>query len=524
VCRTQNQDSRDLARFGYKQELDRTLGGFSSFAAGFSYISILTGGVQLFYLGFGAAGPAFFWTWPAVFLGQLSVALCFAELAARYPLSGGVYQWAKSVGSPEVGWMAGWVYLACSVITLAAVALALQGSLPQISSWFQLVGSPSDPADGAMNAVIWGCLVIGLSTLINSVGIRFMARINNIGVFAELLGVILLIVLLAIRMRRGPEVLFEMKRGEGSGTGLGGFGPFLTASLMASYVMYGFDTAGSLAEETDDPRRRAPRAILQALGAAALMGGLLIAFGLMAAVDLSDPALGRLSGGLPLVVKDVLGPRLGRVFLGEVVFAVTVCVLAVHAGSVRLMFAMARDNGLPCSSALARVQAETRTPILPAIVTGASAIGILMVNVNLPTIVETLCSVAIVWANLAYLLVTLPLLIMRMRGWPEDTSESALGTSSGRLFSLGRLGLPINLAAVAWGVAVVVNVSWPRPEIYGSHPWGRHAATLSTLLLIGLGAAYCWKIRAQRAGILPEHAAEEPPIEPEPGVLYHRFS
>ena len=43
---------------------------------------------------------------------------------------------------------------------------------------------------------------------------------------------------------------------------------------MASYVLYGFDTAGSLAEETDEPRRRAPWAILQALAAAALAGAL----------------------------------------------------------------------------------------------------------------------------------------------------------------------------------------------------------------------------------------------------------
>src|SRR6516162_1754356 len=90
-----SRDARDLAAFGYRQRLDRTLGGFSSFAAGFSYLSILTGLPQLFYLGYAAGGPAFFWTWPAVFLGQFLVALCFAELASRYPLSGGVYQWSK---------------------------------------------------------------------------------------------------------------------------------------------------------------------------------------------------------------------------------------------------------------------------------------------------------------------------------------------------------------------------------------------------------------------------------------------
>ena len=142
---TLERDARDLAAFGYRQRLDRTLGGFSAFAAGFSYLSVLTGSSQLFHLGFAAGGPAFFWTWPAVFAGQFLVALCFAELAARYPLSGGVYQWSKQVGSGAVGWTAGWVYLACSVITLASVALALQTTLPQLSPVFQFValGGPT---------------------------------------------------------------------------------------------------------------------------------------------------------------------------------------------------------------------------------------------------------------------------------------------------------------------------------------------------------------------------------------------
>ena len=81
-------DSDELAQFGYKQELDRSLGSFSSFAAGFSYISILTGVFQLFGFAFLSAGPAFWWTWPMVFIGQMLVALCFAELAGQYPARG----------------------------------------------------------------------------------------------------------------------------------------------------------------------------------------------------------------------------------------------------------------------------------------------------------------------------------------------------------------------------------------------------------------------------------------------------
>src|SRR6187455_138517 len=96
----QATDSHELAAFGYKQELERSLGGFSSFAAGFSYISILTGVFELFALGFTNGGPAMWWTWPMVFAGQFLVALCFAECAGQFPLAGSVYQWSKQIARP----------------------------------------------------------------------------------------------------------------------------------------------------------------------------------------------------------------------------------------------------------------------------------------------------------------------------------------------------------------------------------------------------------------------------------------
>src|SRR3982074_3952397 len=87
-------DSNELAGFGYNEELDRSLGNFSSFAAGFSYISILTGVIQLFAFGFAFAGPAVWWTWLVVLFGQMMVALCFAEMAGEFPLAGSVHQWS----------------------------------------------------------------------------------------------------------------------------------------------------------------------------------------------------------------------------------------------------------------------------------------------------------------------------------------------------------------------------------------------------------------------------------------------
>src|SRR5579862_2390113 len=90
-----DRDSADLAQFGYRQELKRSLGVFSSFAVAFSYISPSTGIFTLFFLGLTTIGGAFFWTWPIVAAGQFIIALNFAEISSHYPIAGSVFQWTK---------------------------------------------------------------------------------------------------------------------------------------------------------------------------------------------------------------------------------------------------------------------------------------------------------------------------------------------------------------------------------------------------------------------------------------------
>jgi hypothetical protein len=133
------------------------------------------------------------------------------------------------------------------------------------------------------------------------------------------------------------------------------------------------------------------------------------------------------------------------------------------------------------------------------------------VNINLPRVIETLCSVAIVWVNLAYLLVTFPMLVARFRrsGPRADRGSAdeaeAVADRQG-LFSMGALGLPVNVLAVVWGGFVVMNISWPRTEVYGTDPWGRFAALLATLALLAVGVVYYQLVQRRKSGILVEHA------------------
>ena len=507
----QHHDAHDLASFGYKQELHRSLGSFSSFAAGFSYISILTGMFQTAALGFLFAGRAFIWAWPVVFLGQMMVALQFAELAAHYPLAGSVYQWSKRLAGKPWAWNTGWIYLCAQIVTIPAVALAWQVILPQITPKFQFIKCDvSTAADStctdknypgifdpafAKNAFILGAIMIVLTTTVNLLGVRIISRVNNIGVIAELIGAVGLILLLIINIEHGPSVLFETD-GTGAGHEWGYFGALLLGAIMPLYVMYGFDSAGSLAEETADPRRTAPKAILRALATAGVLGFLLIAFGTMA-VDKEATAF-----GLTSITKDVLGETWGNIWLADVALAIFVCCLAIQAMSIRILFSMARDGNLPFARAIASVSAKRRVPVVPALLSGSIALLILAFNIVNPSAFTIIVSLGIILMYVAYLGVTIPLLRMRLNGWPGNLPDARQG-----LFALGRWGVAVNAVAILYGLSMIINLMWPRVALYvdDTYKWG---PIVAVAFLIGFGLIYYYAVQRHKSGVLEEHRAE----------------
>ncbi|HZE01924.1 MAG TPA: amino acid permease [Pseudonocardiaceae bacterium] len=478
---TDGPDADDLRCIGYRQELHRRLGAFSSFAAGFSFVSILTTVFQLFALGYSFGGPAFFWTWPLVFAGQVCVALVFAELAASWPLAGCIYQWSRRLAGETVGWFAGWAMMIGYVVSVAAIGIALQVVLPSVWSGFQIIGT--DPsitsASGAANGILLGSVLIALATVISAVGVRFMALINGIGVTCELVGVVLLLVLLFSHAQRGPGVVTKTLNVSGNSPYLYAF---LASTLMAAYVMYGFDSAAELSEETSQPRRVVPLAILRALLVSFVGGGFMIVAALVAAPSLTDGQLS--TGGIAYVITSQLDSTLGRALLAVVAISIVSACLAIQNSASRVMFSMARDGRLPGGRLLARVSPHTGTPILTGIAVGALAIGVLLINLGNPAAFAAVTSTSVVIVYLAYLLVTVPALGAR---WGRRMPSKQPGG-----FSLGRWGLAVNLFAVIYGVAMMVNIAWPRQAVYdpaGTSWVLQYLALLFVAAVVVIGAA-----------------------------------
>lgn len=505
------EDADTLAQLGYKQELHRGIGGYAAFASGFSFVSILTTVFALFALGFGLGGPAFFWTWPIVFVCQFCVCLIFAELAGKFPVAGAIYQWSRRLAGSAVGWFAGWFMLIGYIVSVAALAIAMQSVLPEIWSGFQFVGDDVSltSVSGATNAIILGTITIILCTAISAVGVSFMGKITVTGVTIEIIGVVLLVILMFVHAERSPAAAIA---NDGShGTGLGYFPAFLASMLMACYVMYGFDSAAELSEETRDPRKTAPKAIINALLISFVGGGLMILAALMAAPSLGAPELS--AQGIAWVITSQLDTWMGKTLLAIVAVSIFSATLAIQASASRVMFSMARDNRLPFSGFLSRVNGRTGTPVITGVVVSALSILVLLVNLGQAGVFAAITSVSVVIVYLAYLMVTVPALIHRLRGTSLSHGKPVL--------DLGKWGIPVNIVAVVMGAALCVNIAWPREEVYdpaGTSWYLHYFAIIFVLVTLAVGYVAYRRVRDLPGAPEPEDALVGKPKASAPAV------
>jgi urea carboxylase system permease len=434
----QERDSADLAQFGYKQELKRSLGLFSSFAVAFSYISPSTGIFTLFALGLTTLGGVFIWTWPVVALGQFIIALNFAEVSSHYPVAGSVFQWTKYMAGRSYSWFTGWIYLFAGIITVAAVVATLPLALiPTLNG----LGWHSLNAASLGTQEVIALITLVVITVLNIYGVRLVAIINNTGVVFEILGMfVFAIIMLAFHNHQGFHVVTNSVGIHVAPN------TFLAAMFMSLFVIYGFDTASTLSEETRDPRRAAPKAVLFSVVGAFIIGGVFL-LGTLVAIPNMGTAVKNLYGPAQIIEAN-FSTGFATLYLAVVSAAIFVCCLSIMAATIRLCFGMSRDNQLPLSKPLSRVSPTLHTPVWTCI-----AIAVLAAVPFLKYAGVGIIAIAATgMIYLSYFLGNMVILRARARGWPKTEAP----------FKLGRWGMVVNILGLIYGGAMLINIAWPR--------------------------------------------------------------
>jgi amino acid transporter len=440
-------DEQDLARFGYKQELKRMLGVYSSFAIAFSYISPSTGIFTLFILGLGLAGPAFFWSWPIVIIGQLIIGLNFAEVSAHFPVAGSVYQWTKYLSNRTYAWFTGWIYLFAGVITVAGVVATVPLVLiPLLNNLgMNIAATPESMRNTA-------ALVLLSTTLLSIFGVRIVAFVNNTGVVFEIVGMVVFALILILFYHHQSPAVFTDFSYLGSGFNVQA-GTFLGAMFMSLFVIYGFDTASTLAEETKNPRKAAPQAVLASIVGAAVIGTIFLVAVIIAIPGdmkqfVADTAAGKYPFPLVTIIEANFPGWAANLYLFVVFAAIYICCLAIQTSTIRLAFGMGRDGKLPLAKYWNNVSSSLHTPVGTCILIGVLA--------GLPLIyyagAGTIAIAATGMIYLSYILGNIAILRARLKGWPKEDAP----------FKLGSWGTIINVLGLVWGILMEINFLWPR--------------------------------------------------------------
>ena len=286
------------------------------------------------------------------------MALNFAEVSSHYPVAGSVFQWTKYLASRTYSWFTGWIYLFAGILTVTAVVATLPLALiPALNG----LGWHSLNAASLHTQLVVALITLVVITILNIYGVRLVALINNTGVVFEILGMfVFALVLLAFHNHQGFHVVTNS-----AGLPVNG-STFLAAMFMSLFVIYGFDTASTLSEETKDPRRAAPKAVLFSVIGAFIIGGVFL-LGTLVAI----PHLGfavKNAWGPAQIIEANFSTGFATLYLFVVSAAIFVCCLSILAATIRLCFGMSRDNQLPISGVLSRVSPSLHTPVWSCVV------------------------------------------------------------------------------------------------------------------------------------------------------------
>jgi len=298
-------------------------------------------------------------------VAMLFTALSYGRMAAAFPVAGSAYTYVRKSISPKLGFLAGWAVLLDYLFLPMAIWL--------IGAAYLHSAFPAVPQ------ALWVLAFIGVTTAINVVGLRLAKNINGVLMLVQFL-VLIAFVGLAIHyiLGDGSRPLWTLEPFLKEGTQL----PLIMGgAAIACYSFLGFDAVSTLTEETHEPRKTIPRAILLIT---LIGGGIFIAASYF--VQLAHPSVEfqNADSAAYEIARNIGGDLFVSFFLIGLIVGQFTSGLSAQASASRLLFAMGRDGVLP-RPFFGRISKRFETPVNSIVLCGVVALLALHMDVTTST-------------------------------------------------------------------------------------------------------------------------------------------
>ncbi|MBB3233248.1 amino acid permease [Phyllobacterium endophyticum] len=382
------EDVKVLHGMGYAQELERRMSRFSNFAISFSIICILSGGINsLAQATSGAGGAAIGIGWPLGCLVSAVFAIAMAQISSAYPTAGGLYHWGSILGNRGTGWLTAWFNLLGLITVLGAI---------NVGTYYFFIGA-FGPALGIEDSttvrVIFLVLLTGLQALINHMGIGLTAKLTDFSgylIFVTAIALSLVCLGVADSYDVGRLFTFSNYSGEAGGNvwpTTSGAWVFLLGLLLPIYTITGYDASAHTSEETVRAAHSVPRGMISSVLWSAVFGYIMLCSFVLMIPNMDDAAKQGWNVFFWAMTEQV-NPTVKNILYFLIFVCQFLCGLATVTSVSRMIFAFARDKGLPASRALSKVSPKHRTPVA-AIWTGSTLAVLFVWGSSLVSIGET---------------------------------------------------------------------------------------------------------------------------------------
>jgi amino acid transporter len=377
-------DERRLAELGYKQELERSWGGFTNMAISISVISILAGGFTTYGQAWNNGGPVgISWGWPIIGGLILIISLCMAEVASAYPTAGGLYYWASRMGGASWGWFTGWFNLIGLTVGAASVDYACATFLSVLISLF------TDSWKGTLNEVfLLFVIIMAIHVIINLFPAHVLRYWNDSSAYWHFFGPAIVVGILIFGPSTHNSVSFVFTHTvNNSGFSHGLFWIYVVplGFLLTQYTITGYDASAHLAEETGKAAKSAAQGVWRSVASCWILGYIMLLAFTFAAHDLGY--MNNVNGQNPYGAGSaiaVFASSLGIVAFKTIMIITVVgqffCGGSVITAASRMMYAFSRDGAVPGHRLWAKV-AGNRAPV-----NASLAIATVGVIVTLPAL------------------------------------------------------------------------------------------------------------------------------------------
>ncbi|KAF9188393.1 hypothetical protein BGZ51_000639 [Haplosporangium sp. Z 767] len=456
-----NEDEARLASLGYKQNMKRQFTGLQNFGFTLTNSSVLIGIIPLFGFGLKTGGPVVaVWGWLLVAFFVMFIGLGMAEICSTFPTAGGLYFWTAKLGGPKWGpmfsWYEAWFNMLGQVAGCSGSVLAAALFMNTLISIWEPTYVPS----GKKDFYIMAALMI-TAGLVNTAGGRALKIASLVSVFVHIFGtiVIIIVVLAGAPKLQSAEFVFTEFRDYTGYTTSSNASPvlvFMLGLLQSQWSMLGYDASAHMSEETEKSYVNGPRGILMSIFASVMIGlglALALTFGIQNYEDTKDSPF----GAAPQIFLDCAGMKGGSVFIFIVVFAGFLCGVATVASNSRMLYAFARDGGLPFSPFWTVLNKRTQMPLRLVWLSVVVVIILALPSLGSTATLSAISGISIIGFTTSY---AIPILLRITVGAPHFVQ---------REFNLGRFSKPIGWVACIWTAFIfcIFNIpqSWPVSDM-----------------------------------------------------------